>query len=164
MLNNREIKSRSINSPRVGNWNCLYCGQIKSCHINSPHVEDWYSKFCVQYRNVNPSPRSKRDWSNSPFVTLATTRWKIQSLFLLSKGLGQCYNKNNISVPFTDTGPNKHLRWTSPSNEKYVFKVTPQCLGHLVLVQYLPTNFGTVSHTEVCLTFSRLSVKLCKKN
>ena len=62
MLNNGEM----INSPRVGNWNCLYCGEIKSCYINSPHVEDWNSKFCVQYGNVSPSPRRKRDWVKFP--------------------------------------------------------------------------------------------------
>ena len=41
LLNNEEL----INSPRVGNWNCLYCGELKSCYINSPRVEDWNSKI-----------------------------------------------------------------------------------------------------------------------
>ena len=61
-----ELKSFSVNSPCVGNWNCLNCGEIKSCYINSPHVEDWNSKFCVQYGNVSPSPRRKRDWVKFP--------------------------------------------------------------------------------------------------
>ena len=82
MLNNREL----INSPHVGNWNCLYCGEIKSCYINSPHVEDWNSKFCDS-------------WGILFFTTcgFATTWWKIQSLFLLGKGLGQsCLELRNF--------------------------------------------------------------------
>jgi hypothetical protein len=53
----------------MGNWNHAlsipHYGELNFYQF--PTMGNW--KFQMQYRNVNPSPRSKRDWSNSPFVT-----------------------------------------------------------------------------------------------
>ena len=56
MLNNGELKS-ALQIPHYGELN------FYQFHT----MGNW--KFQMQYRNVNPSPRSKRDWPNSPLVT-----------------------------------------------------------------------------------------------
>ena len=91
LLNNEEL----INSPRVGNWNCLYCGELKSCYINSPRVEDWNSKILCAIWECQSFTKEKRGLGKILFFTtcgFATTWWKIQSLFLLGEGLGHSFD------------------------------------------------------------------------
>ena len=66
LLNNEEL----INSPRVGNWNCLYCGELKSCYINSPRVEDWNSKILCAIWECQSFTKEKKGLGKIPHLSL----------------------------------------------------------------------------------------------